>query len=85
MYNANQQDIDKDGKKQFGSLTPRGHVTCVSFLSNGKKGAKGRRSPHIDNSNYLNSGTFYLIFSHIKVSSNGMCNVQARVTFATMT
>ena len=37
VYNANQQDIDKDGKKQFGSLTPC-HL-CFFFIQ-WQKGCK---------------------------------------------
>ena len=40
VYNANQQDIDKDGKKQFGSLAPS--CPLCFFLSNGKKGVHRR-------------------------------------------
>ena len=39
VYNANQQDIDKDGEKQFGSSAPC--LLCF-FLSNGKKGVEGQ-------------------------------------------
>ena len=55
VYNANQQDIDKDGEKQFGSSAPC--LLCF-FLSNGKKGVEGQTPPIIENSNYLNSETF---------------------------
>ena len=82
VYNANQQDIDKDGEKQFGSSAPC--LLCFFFYLMVKRAQKGRRSPPIDNSNYLNSETF-LIFFRMKVSRNGISNVQARVIFATMT